>query len=58
VKWTANHHNFHVTFIDLYNYPEFADWLLEQKIGEKTPYEALFKLKPQVDKARSFGSVA
>ncbi|KAA1100155.1 hypothetical protein PGT21_030485 [Puccinia graminis f. sp. tritici] len=24
-KWTANHRNFHVTFRDMYNYPEFAD---------------------------------
>ncbi|KAA1110315.1 hypothetical protein PGT21_017844 [Puccinia graminis f. sp. tritici] len=30
-KWTANHRNFHVTFRDLYNYPDFADWILEHK---------------------------
>ncbi|EFP89851.2 uncharacterized protein PGTG_15807 [Puccinia graminis f. sp. tritici CRL 75-36-700-3] len=30
-KWTANHRNFHVTFRDMYNYPEFADWILEHK---------------------------
>ncbi|EFP74788.1 uncharacterized protein PGTG_01381 [Puccinia graminis f. sp. tritici CRL 75-36-700-3] len=31
VKWTANHRNFHVTFRDMYNYPEFANWILEHK---------------------------
>ncbi|KAA1119451.1 hypothetical protein PGT21_026078 [Puccinia graminis f. sp. tritici] len=30
-KWTANHRNFHVTFRDLYNYPDFAEWILEHK---------------------------
>ncbi|KAA1072117.1 hypothetical protein PGT21_028343 [Puccinia graminis f. sp. tritici] len=30
-KWTANHRNFHITFRDLYNYPEFAEWILEHK---------------------------
>jgi hypothetical protein len=30
-EWTANHWNFHVTFRDLYNYPDFAEWILEHK---------------------------
>ncbi|KAA1084531.1 hypothetical protein PGT21_030325 [Puccinia graminis f. sp. tritici] len=30
-KWTANHRNFHVTFRDMYNYPDFAVWILEHK---------------------------
>ncbi|KAA1134483.1 hypothetical protein PGTUg99_003073 [Puccinia graminis f. sp. tritici] len=30
-KWTSNHRNFHVTFRDMYNYPDFANWILEHK---------------------------
>jgi transposase InsO family protein len=41
---------------------EWASWTLNQlpnkTSGDKTPYEALFKVKPQVDKARIFGSIA
>ncbi|KAA1127095.1 hypothetical protein PGTUg99_021150 [Puccinia graminis f. sp. tritici] len=30
-KWTSNHRNFHITFRDMYNYPDFAEWILEHK---------------------------
>ncbi|OAV98774.1 hypothetical protein PTTG_25499 [Puccinia triticina 1-1 BBBD Race 1] len=30
-KWTTNHRNFYLTFRDLYNYPEFAEWILLHK---------------------------
>jgi transposase InsO family protein len=41
---------------------EWASWTLNRlpnkTSGEKTPYKAMFRVKPQLDKARIFGSVA
>ncbi|OAV93180.1 hypothetical protein PTTG_27378 [Puccinia triticina 1-1 BBBD Race 1] len=30
-KWTTNHRNFYLTFRDLYNYPDFTEWILLHK---------------------------
>ncbi|OAV90027.1 hypothetical protein PTTG_28448 [Puccinia triticina 1-1 BBBD Race 1] len=30
-KWTTNHQKFYITFRDLYNYPEFTEWILLHK---------------------------
>ncbi|OAV95372.1 hypothetical protein PTTG_05431 [Puccinia triticina 1-1 BBBD Race 1] len=30
-KWTTNHHDFYITFKDMYGYTEFANWILLHK---------------------------